>query len=113
LNTEAELYAANLASHDALFIVRLEEELLKIILRPVLMYEDNQAAFQHCTSHVRKSRLKHLELNMFKLKENTNKGLFKLLHIDTEEQLADLLTKPLDSPKFAPFCRHLLFTESY
>jgi hypothetical protein len=47
------------------------------------------------------SRTKHIEVRYDFLKDNVKKGNIDLIHVPTEKQHADILTKPLDQAKFA------------
>jgi hypothetical protein len=41
-------------------------------------------------------RIKHIEVRYHFLIDNVEKGNIDLIHVPTEKQLADILTKPLD-----------------
>jgi hypothetical protein len=47
------------------------------------------------------SRTKHVEVNYHFPRDNVEKGNIDLIHVPTEKQLADILTKPLDQATFA------------
>jgi len=47
-SAEAELYALTNGVHDALFILRLQEDLLQIQEYPFIAYEDNKATYKNC-----------------------------------------------------------------
>jgi hypothetical protein len=47
------------------------------------------------------SRTKHIEVRYHFLRDNAEKGNIDLIHVPTEKQLADILTKPLDQATFA------------
>jgi hypothetical protein len=49
------------------------------------------------------SGTKHIEVRYHFLRDNVEKGKIDLIHVPTEKQLADILTKPLDQATFAPF----------
>jgi hypothetical protein len=46
------------------------------------------------------SRTKHIEVWYYYLRDNVEKGNIDLIHVPTEKQLADILTKPLDQATF-------------
>jgi hypothetical protein len=46
------------------------------------------------------SRTKHTEVWYYYLRDNVEKGNIDLIHVPTEKQLADILTKPLDQATF-------------
>jgi hypothetical protein len=47
------------------------------------------------------SRTKHIEVRYHFLRDNVEKGNINLIHVPTEKQLADILTKHLDQATFA------------
>jgi hypothetical protein len=47
------------------------------------------------------SRTKHIEVRYHFLRDNVEKGNIDLIHVPTEKQLADILTKPSDRATFA------------
>jgi hypothetical protein len=50
---------------------------------------------------VLRSRIKHIEVRYHFLRDNVQKGNIDLIHVPTEKQLVDILTKPLDQSTFA------------
>jgi hypothetical protein len=50
---------------------------------------------------VHHSRTKHIEVRYHFLRDSVEKGNIDLIHVPTEKQLADILTKPLDQATFA------------
>jgi hypothetical protein len=47
------------------------------------------------------SKTKPIEVRHHFLRDNVEKGNIDLIHVPTEKQLADILTKPLDQATFA------------
>jgi hypothetical protein len=47
------------------------------------------------------SRTKHIEVRYHFLRDNVENGNIDLIHVPTEKQLTDILTKPLDQAIFA------------
>ena len=46
------------------------------------------------------SRTKHIAIKFHFLRDNIEKGNIELLRVNTEHQLIDIFTKPLDSSRF-------------
>jgi hypothetical protein len=46
------------------------------------------------------SRTKHIEVRYHFLRDNVEKGTIVLSHVSTQDQLADIFTKPLDQATF-------------
>lgn len=67
---EVEFKAINESAHELFFIYRLTEELLYHVQYPITLYEDNIAAITQCLTTASKGRIKHLELQYFKVTEH-------------------------------------------
>lgn len=102
------------SAHTILFLTRLIEEILLYELckieYPVKLYEDNSAAIQNSVGTFHKSKLKFVELRYLKMKEYFESNILKAIKIETDNQLADILTKPLLEVKFKKL-RDLFMTE--
>ena len=61
------------------------------------IYEDNQAAMAIAKSGVQKSRNNHMEIRFFWIHEHIAQKELLVEGIDTEDQLADIFTKPLSN----------------
>ena len=53
-------------------------------------------------------RTKHIDIKYHFVRERVEMGDVKLIHIASEDQLADLLTKPLVKPKIENFRERVL-----
>jgi hypothetical protein len=62
---------------------------------------DSTSAISVAKNLVLYSRTKHMEVRYHFLRDNVEKGNIDLIHVPTEKQLADFLTKPLDQATFA------------
>jgi hypothetical protein len=49
---------------------------------------------------VEHSRTKHIDIRHHFLRDHQQKGGIEVYHINTENQLADIFTKPLDEKRF-------------
>ncbi|GKA53690.1 retrovirus-related pol polyprotein from transposon TNT 1-94 [Tanacetum coccineum] len=59
------------------------------------MYRDNKNAIALCCNNVQHSRSKHIDIKFHFIKEHVENGVIELYFVNTEYQLADILTKPL------------------
>ena len=64
------------------------------------IFEDNKACISMATNLRFTPRTKHLALKYHHFKSWITKGILEIIHVDTKDQLADMLTKPLDFPLF-------------
>jgi hypothetical protein len=61
---------------------------------------DNESAIHMADNPIEHSRTKHIDIRHHFLRDNQQKGDIEVYHINTENQLADIFTKPLDEKRF-------------
>jgi hypothetical protein len=61
---------------------------------------DNESAIRLADNHVEHSRTKHIDIRLHFLRDHQQRGDIDIYHISTENQLADIFTKPLDEKRF-------------
>jgi hypothetical protein len=61
---------------------------------------DNESAIKLANNPVQHSRTKHVDIRHHFLRNHEAKGDIELCHVNTENQLADIFTKPLDATRF-------------
>jgi hypothetical protein len=61
---------------------------------------DNESAIRMADNPVEHSRTKHIDIRHHFLRDHQQKGDIEVYHISTENQLADIFTKPLDEKTF-------------
>jgi hypothetical protein len=57
---------------------------------------DNESAIHMADNPVEHSRTKHIDIRHHFLRDHQQKGDIEVFHVSTENQLADIFTKPLD-----------------
>jgi hypothetical protein len=62
---------------------------------------DNTSAISVAKNLVFHKRMRHLERRHHFLRDHVEKGDIEMRHIDTERQMVDIFTKPLDASCFA------------
>jgi hypothetical protein len=67
---------------------------------PTPLYIDNQAAIRVCTSLKTGHKLKHINMRLAYLRELINTGVIALYFVGTDDNVADILTKPLSRAQF-------------
>ena len=71
---------------------------IKIDKMPLLC--DNDSAVKIANNPVQHLRTKHIDIRHHFLRDHESKGDIEISHIRTEDQLADIFTKPLDEGHF-------------
>ena len=64
---------------------------------------DNQSCIKMTANPVFHDTSKHIEIMYFYIRDMMQKGAIKLQYVSTDEQVADVLTKPLSRVKFEHF----------
>jgi hypothetical protein len=97
---EAEYIAASTASTQVLWLVRLLGDLLGRDIGAVELRVDSKSALALAMNPVFHERSKHIRVRYHFIRGCLEEGSFKACYINTKDQLADLLTKPLGRIKF-------------
>jgi histone deacetylase 1/2 len=109
---EAEYRSIAAATADLLWIQTLLLELKVETLTPTLMC-DNQSAVMLAHNPVLHSRTKHMEIDLFFVREKVLAKQLHIYHVPAQDQLADALTKPLGTSAFTQTRGKLTVTESH
>ncbi|OMO68753.1 Integrase, catalytic core [Corchorus capsularis] len=99
-STEAEYKSIAQTVSEITWIKSLMKELHIPCTSNLVIYCDNLSATYTCANPVFHSRMKHLALDYFFVREKVQAGELQVKHISTKAQLADALTKPLSSDRF-------------
>lgn len=100
-STEAEYRALALVVAELTWFQSLLSELrLPISRTPPTIYCDNLSTVLLSANPVLHSRTKHLELDLFFVREKVQQGKVSVVHISSKDQVADILTKPLPKSSF-------------
>jgi hypothetical protein len=106
-NCEAEYIAASTASTQALWLVRLLGDLLGRDTGAVELRVDNKSALALAKNPIFHERSKHIRVRYHFIRGCLEEGSFTVRYINTKDQLADLLTKPLERIKFHELCSRI------
>jgi hypothetical protein len=71
-----------------------------IIFKNVPLMCDNESAVKLAKNPVQHSRTKHIDIRHHFLRDHVGKGDISIYSIGTDDQLADIFTKPLDETRF-------------
>lgn len=94
-SSEAEYMAASAAVQEALHMRSLLSSLGTEQHGATKIYEDNQGCIAMSENAISHRRTKHIAIRYHFIRERVESGEVKLCYVPTEQQLADLLTKPL------------------
>lgn len=97
-STEAEYMSLSDGCKEALYLQKLLQELKLGDFSKVKLNVDNHGALKLAESTVYHNRTKHIDIRYHFIRDVTS-DCISLEHISTNEMTADVLTKPLSSPK--------------
>lgn len=97
---EAEYIAATTASTQALWLARLLGDLLGKEAQAVELRVDSKSALALAKNPVFQERSKHIRIKYHFIRSCLDEGSIKAGYINTQDQLADFLTKSLGRVKF-------------
>ena len=69
-------------------------------MNKVLLLCDNESAIKIAHNPVEHSRTKHIDIRHHFLRDHILKGDIRVSHVRSENELADIFTKPLDKKHF-------------
>jgi hypothetical protein len=96
--TEAEYVAGVEAGKELKWVRHLLSELRFPASGPSPLLMDNQSAIAVSKNPEHHSRMKHLDLADYWLRDKVAKGSIRVEYVPTQDQLADILTKALPRP---------------
>ncbi|KAG7549162.1 Retrotransposon Copia-like N-terminal [Arabidopsis thaliana x Arabidopsis arenosa] len=99
-SAEAEYRSMANATCELIWLNSMLEDLHVPLADTIVLYCDNEAALHIAKNSVYHERTKHFERDIHVVRERVAMGFLKTLHINTEHQLADILTKPLTALQF-------------
>ena len=102
--TEAEYMAAGSACKEALWLRKLAKD-LGLNAGAVTIGSDNQGAIKLLRNPVTSMRSKHIDVVHHFTRERVSRGEINYHYVNTNDMIADALTKPLPPTKFIA-CRN-------
>ncbi|CAJ2635927.1 unnamed protein product [Trifolium pratense] len=100
--TEAEYVSAAAYACQGIWLKNVLNYLKMKQSECTLIYCDNSSSIKLSKNPIMHGRSKHIDVRFHFLRDLTKDGTIELVHCRSEEQLADLLTKPL---KLESFCK--------
>ena len=98
-STEAEIMAASQAATEIMYFRGILQELGRE-LDPTVLYVDNQGAVELSKDLKSCKRSRHIERRYLKIRELVADGEIVVKYVKSDQNHADMLTKPLDSEAF-------------
>lgn len=74
---------------------------------PTEIYLDNQSAIRLVRNDQVHSKIKQLDIRLFAVRERQEEGHISVQYVSTDEQLTDIMTKPLPATRFT-YLRNLM-----
>ena len=108
---ESKYRALAQCSTEAIWIRRLLGELKLLDNKPTHLYCDNQSSIKLSYNPVFHERSKHFEIDFHFTRQKVEENVIKVEFIPSQEQPADILTKPLRRTNFED-CRKRLHLRS-
>jgi hypothetical protein len=96
---EAEYMALAAAAQEGIFLLNILKD-LKLSVKHVKLFEDNQGAIALTKTTKHHERSKHIDIRYHFLKDLVKSNTIEISHIGTNEMQADILTKALPIPQF-------------
>lgn len=100
--TEAEFVAASSCACQGIWLRGILNHLCQTQKNCTKIYCDNSSSIKLSKNPVMHGRCKHVDIRFHFLRDLTKDGTIELIHCNSEDQIADMFTKPL---KLESFCR--------
>jgi hypothetical protein len=97
---EVEYIVACSASCEAIWLRNLLTGLFDLEMEVTVILCDNQSYIKMMNNPVFHDNSKHIEIQYHYIRDMVQRGVVKLQYVGTNEQVADVLTKPLSRVKF-------------
>jgi hypothetical protein len=107
-STESEIKALDVLITELLHIIDVATFIAGEQERPVKLFCDNRSAKMVFDTLKTNHRVKHINMRIQAIREHILSGLIAIHFVPTEENVADLLTKPLAPLKFKKFRKVLM-----
>ena len=98
--TEAEYVAVATCACQAIWMKRILKEIGHEQDEEIVLFCDNTSTIKLSKNAVMHGKSKHIRVRYHFLRELTKESFVKLVYYSTEEQLADIMTKPLKMTSF-------------
>jgi len=107
LSTEVEYRGATIAACEVVWLQKLLSDLGQLMDAHVVIYYDNISSILLANNPVYHARTKHIEVHYHFIREKNLAKEIDLIHVSTEDQVADIFTKALGIDKLKKFRKML------
>jgi hypothetical protein len=101
--TELEYIAACSASSEAMWLRKLHTVLFALELKVTCIWCENHSCVKLTENPVFHDKSKNIEIRYHYIRDMVQRGTMNLQYVVANEQIADVLTKPLSRVKFVYF----------
>jgi hypothetical protein len=91
--TEAEYRGATIAACEVVWLQKLLSDLGQLVDAPIVIYCDNISSILLANNPVYHAKTKHIEVHHHFIREKIIAKEIDLIHVSTEDQVADISTK--------------------
>jgi hypothetical protein len=100
---EAEYIALSVAVHEAVWLHKILADLFGHVLDSTIIHCDNQSCVKLSENPVFHDKSKHIEIKYHYIQDMVQRKEVLVQYLPTDEQVVDVLTKPLTRMKFKYF----------
>ncbi|KAG7551468.1 Retrotransposon Copia-like N-terminal [Arabidopsis thaliana x Arabidopsis arenosa] len=112
-SAESEYRALADTTCELIWLTQLLKDLHVHITGPANLYCDSTAAIQIASNSVFHERTKHIEIDCHIVRDRLKAGFLHLMHVTTDNQLADLFTKALPPKTFKMLMSRYAFSSLF
>ena len=110
---DSEYYAMGDATKEAIELREVHHEVNKLLSAtdmklPTIIYADNVSSIKWSENPVYHQRSKHIAIRHHFLRQLVEENIIKFEYIATDNNIADILTKPLHKKLFVPLRSNLM-----
>ena len=97
---ESEFMAACAAAQESVWLQQLLQELQCTFINPMIIFEDNKACIDFTKNPSNHQKTKHISVRYHFIRDLVQRQLLQLNPIPSADNVADIMTKPLDTKPF-------------
>lgn len=111
-STEAEYRAMSSTTCELLLILKIMREVGIIYTLPIALYCDNRSAVLITANPIMHETTKHIDIDAHLVRDKVSEGVVKVFQVESQKQVADILTKALGTKQHNFFMFQVEFVQS-